>query len=321
MGYFGITLGDPCGIGPEITLKALMSASDEQDKVILFGSVQVLEYYNQLLEYAFEFHEIKELKDFKLGKINVYDAHPITMDEIKIGQLSSIGGACAFDSVVAAIQFALRKDIDSVVTAPLNKEALHMAGHMYAGHTEIFGEFTKGDSFAMLLWSDALKCIHATTHVSLKDACDLCQKERIVDVVRLADATLKKIGYSEPRIAVSGLNPHSGEGGLFGQEEIEEIIPAVNKAKAEGMCVTGPVPPDTVFYRTLKGEFDIVVAMYHDQGHIPLKLLAFDTGVNITVGLDVVRTSVDHGTAFDIAGKGIADEKSLLKAIEIGKKL
>lgn len=321
MGYFGITVGDPCGIGPEITLKALSKVKEEQDRAILFGSLDVLEYYNRLFEYGFELHKIEKMEDVQKGKLNVYDAYPICMEDITVGKVSATGGECAFESVVAAIEFALRKEIDSVVTAPLNKEALHLAGHHYAGHTEIFGAYTKGESFAMLLWSDEIKCIHVTTHVSLRQACDLCQKKRILEVIHLADETLKKTGYENPRIAVAGLNPHAGENGLFGEEEINEIIPAVKEAKEEGLCVSGPIPPDSVFHRALKGEFDIVVAMYHDQGHIPLKMLAFDSGVNITVGLDVIRTSVDHGTAFDIAGKGIASEGSLLKAIEIGKQL
>ena len=249
------------------------------------------------------------------------DPNPIALEDITVGKVCAAGGKCAFLYVKAAIDAALAKEITSVVTAPLNKEALHLAGYNYAGHTEIFGEFTHGDRFAMLLWSDKLKAIHVTTHVSLRQACDLCTKEREMDLIHLAWDTLKKVGYENPRIAVAGLNPHAGENGVFGDEEIKEIGPAIEACKAEGINVTGPVPPDTVFLRAVKGEFDMVVAQYHDQGHIPLKMLAFDSGVNITVGLDVVRTSVDHGTAFDIAGKGIAREDSLLKAIEIGEKL
>jgi 4-hydroxythreonine-4-phosphate dehydrogenase (EC 1.1.1.262) len=223
--------------------------------------------------------------------------------------------------VKSAIDLALEKMITSVVTAPINKEALHMAGYNYAGHTEIFAQFTHGDSYAMLLWSDRLKVIHASTHISLKKACESISKQRIMDVIHLAHETLRKTGYENPRIAVAGLNPHAGENGLFGDEEIKEITPGILSCQAEGINVTGPIAPDTVFLRAYKGEFDIVVAQYHDQGHIPVKLLAFDSGVNITVGLDVIRTSVDHGTAFDIAGKMIANEGSILKAIEIAKML
>lgn len=322
MKRFGITIGDPSGIGPEITLKALHTNAVYQQQALLFGSLAILEYYNQRLGYGFLFHTLTDMHEWEDGKINVYDPIPsVKFEDIQIGKVTSLGGELAFQSVRASIEFALRKDISSVVTAPLNKEALHLAGHKFAGHTEIFGTYSHGPSYAMLLWSEKLKAIHVSTHISLRAACDACTKDRVLDVIHLADATLKKAGYARPRIAVAGLNPHAGENGLFGNEEIEHIIPAVEAAKAEGLAVDGPIPPDTVFLKTMKGAYDIVVAMYHDQGHIPLKMLAFDSGVNITVGLDVIRTSVDHGTAFDIAGKLIASEKSLLEAIEIGMKL
>lgn len=318
---FGITMGDPCGVGPEIVLKALQKKPEYQERCIVFGSLSLLKYYANLMKENFVFHEIHSLSNLRSGCVNVCDPNPVSVDDITIGQLSATGGKCAFMYVRSAIDFALHKEISSVVTAPLNKEALHLAGYNYAGHTEIFGEFCHGKNYAMLLWSDMLKTIHVTTHMALRDACDAIKKQRVIDVVRLADNTLKKVGYASPRIAVAGLNPHAGENGIFGREEIDEINPAVEACQKEGIHVTGAVPPDTVFLKCLKGEYDIVVAMYHDQGHIPLKLLAFDTGVNITVGLDVVRTSVDHGTAFDIAGKLIAKEDSILKAIEIGEKL
>jgi 4-hydroxythreonine-4-phosphate dehydrogenase len=267
------------------------------------------------------FNTIKKIEEWDDSAINVYDPHPVDISQIQVGVVTSLGGTIAFESVRAAIEFALRKDISSVVTAPLNKEALHLAGFPYAGHTEIFGAFTKGERYAMLLYSEKLKVIHVSTHVSLRKACDLCKKSRVLEVIHLAHETLKKIGYENPRIAVAGLNPHAGENGIFGDEEIKEIIPAIEEAKAEGLNVSGPIPPDTVFLKALQGSWDIVVAMYHDQGHIPLKMLSFESGVNITVGLDVIRTSVDHGTAFDIAGTLKASEKSLLKAIEIGEKL
>lgn len=318
---FGITLGDPCGIGPEITLKALHHNKAYRQNALLFGSLSMLQYYNERLGYDFIFNPIDSVKEWKDGEINVYDPHPKSREEIPIGQVSALGGEIAFQSVVAAIRFAQRGEISSVVTAPLNKEAMHLAGHIYAGHTEIFGEYTKGEHYAMLLYSEKLKAIHVSTHISLRKACDACTKERVLTVIRLADQTLRKIGYEQPKIAVAGLNPHAGENGLFGDEEIKEIIPAIEAAKEEGIVAIGPIAPDTVFLKTMQGEYDVVVAMYHDQGHIPLKLLAFDSGVNITVGLDVIRTSVDHGTAFDIADKLIASEKSLLEAIEVGMRL
>ncbi len=318
---FGITMGDPCGIGPEITLKALRTRPAYLDRCVVFGSAALLGLYNERFDHGFRLLVIENADQAQPGCLNIVDPSPIALDDITVGKVSPTGGKCAFLYVKAAIDAALAGQISSVVTAPLNKEALHLAGYHYAGHTEIFGEFAHGEHYAMLLWSEKLKAIHATTHVSLRNACDLCTKQREVDVIRLAHQTLKKVGYENPRIAVAGLNPHAGENGIFGDEEIREIAPAVEQCKSEGILVTGPVPPDTVFLRAVKGEFDIVVAQYHDQGHIPLKMLAFDTGVNITVGLDVIRTSVDHGTAFDIAGKGIAKEDSLLQAIEIGERL
>jgi len=321
MNLFGITAGDPCGIGPEIVLKALKREPAYAQRCIVFGSTEVLRYYDDLLQYGFPFYEIKTARDFRPGFINVYNADTVRMDDITIGQVCAAGGRCAFMSVKAAIEFAQRKEISCVVTAPLNKEALHVAGYNYAGHTEIFREFFHNPTCAMLLWSDMLKTIHVTTHMPLRKACDAVTKQRVIEVIRLADSTLRKTGYQKPRIAVAGLNPHAGENGIFGDEEIMQIIPAVEECKKEGIDVYGPVAPDTVFLRCLNGESDIVVAMYHDQGHIPLKLLDFDGGVNITVGLEIVRTSVDHGTAFDIAGKLTAKEDSMLKAIAIGQKL
>ena len=321
MKHFGITVGDPCGIGPEITLKALKAHPEYQDQAILFGTLSVLEHYNKALGYDFLFHLLQDGEVFKKGFVNVRDPYPCEFLEIPVGKVSKLGGKIAFLSVKAAIEAAQTHVITSVVTAPLNKEALHLAGYMYAGHTEIFAAFTHGSTYAMLLWSDQLKVIHVSTHVSLRRACDLCTKQRVSEVIALAHETLKSVGYDTVRIAVAGLNPHAGENGLFGDEEIKEIIPAIQESRAKGMDVEGPIPPDTVFLKGIQGSYDIIVAMYHDQGHIPLKILAFDSGVNITVGLDVIRTSVDHGTAFDIAGKLIANEASLLKAIEIGQKL
>ncbi|NLZ77389.1 MAG: 4-hydroxythreonine-4-phosphate dehydrogenase PdxA [Spirochaetales bacterium] len=321
MKIFGITLGDPCGIGIEVTLKALLKEPSYRREALLFGPLSVLEYYNKRLEAKFTFNVIETIGEFREGMINVVDPHPVKLEDVPIGTVSALGGEVAFQAILTAIGFARRKEITGVVTAPLNKEALHLAGHRYAGHTEIFAHYTTGESYAMLLSSPKLTVIHVSTHQSLRSACDAVTKKRVLEVIRLGGETMRKFGYPNPRIAVAGLNPHAGENGLFGDEEIREIVPAIEAAKREGYDVTGPVAPDTVFLRALKGDWDIVVVMYHDQGHIPLKLLAFDDGVNITVGLDVVRTSVDHGTAFDIADKLIASEQSMLRAIELGKKL
>lgn len=321
MRHFGITMGDPCGVGPEIILKALRREPEYAGQAILFGSRDVFEHYNERLGCGFTFHTVASAAQCLPGRINIHDPLPVRMEDIPVGRVSTVGGNCAFAAVRAAIGFALRREIGCVVTAPLNKAALHEAGHNFAGHTEIFAHFCSGPSCAMVLWSEKLKTIHVSTHLSLRDACDAVTTARVAEVTRLAHDLLVKTGCPKPRIAVAGLNPHAGENGIFGREELEEIRPAIELCRAEGMDVTGPVPPDTVFLAAANGRYDMVVAMYHDQGHIPLKLLAFDRGVNITVGLDVVRTSVDHGTAFDIAGRLTASEDSLLMAIEIGKKL
>ena len=211
--------------------------------------------------------------------------------------------------------------IDAIVTAPLNKEALHEAGKNYPGHTEILASLTGVKDYAMLLYDRKLSVIHVSTHISLLESIKGLKRERIEKVIMLADEAMKKLIGKDPRIAVAGLNPHAGENGLFGEEEIKEIIPAVINMKKKGINVEGPLPPDTVFLQAFRGKYDIVVAMYHDQGHIPLKMIGFESGVNITVGLPVIRTSVDHGTAFDIAWQGRANESSIVNAIKVAAKL
>ena len=225
------------------------------------------------------------------------------------------------------IQLALQNQIDATVTAPINKESIHLAGHHFSGHTEIYAHYTNTAKFAMLLADDNLRVIHSTTHVSLRKACDLCKKDRVLEVISLLNDACRQFGIVNPRIAVAGLNPHAGENGLFGDEEINEIIPAIEEAKSLGMIVDGPVPPDTMFVKAVQGKYDGCVAMYHDQGHIPFKLEGFQwdnekqsmksvKGVNITLGLPIIRTSVDHGTAFEIAWQGIASPDALEISID-----
>lgn len=231
-------------------------------------------------------------------------------------------GNAAFRYLEKAISYANEGAIQGICTAPLNKEALHKAGHVYPGHTEILAELTNTKDFAMMLSAPGLRVIHATTHVGLMDAIKKNNAERQYTVIKLAHETLQKAGIESPRIAVCGINPHAGENGLFGNgEEEEKIIPAIEKAQAEGINVQGPLPADTLFFRAKRGDFDIVVAQYHDQGHGPIKVLGLEAGVNITVGLPTIRTSVDHGTAFDIAGKNIADELSLKEALRMAVEL
>ena len=249
------------------------------------------------------------------------------MDQLEFGKVSKMGGETAFQCVKTVIELAMAGKVDATVTNALNKEAINLAGHHYSGHTEIYADFTGTDKYTMLLAHENLRVVHVSTHVSLREACDRVKKQRVLDVIRIANDACKALGIKEPKVGVAGLNPHCGENGLFGREEIEEITPAVEAAKAEGINVTGPVAPDTIFSKARGGWFDIVVAMYHDQGHIPLKVVGFVyndelkewnavAGVNITLGLPIIRTSVDHGTAFGHAGKGNANELSLINAID-----
>ncbi len=223
--------------------------------------------------------------------------------------------------VFKACDLAMDHQVDAVVTAPLNKAAMNQAGFFYAGHTELLAQRTGAEKVSMLLVGPTLRVVHVSTHVSLEQAIHRATRERVEEVIDLADESARALGFTQPRIAVAGLNPHAGEGGLFGDQEAREVMPAILAARARGLNVSDPQPPDTVFLRAVKGEFDIVVAMYHDQGHIPMKLLAFDEGVNVSMGLPIIRTSVDHGTAFDIAGKGIASETSLLAAVDVAARM
>lgn len=321
MKYLGITMGDPAGIGPEILLKVLEKNKEYRECSIIYGSISILEYYKEKLKLKdIKFNIIKNTKEFKKDYINVIQVFDIDMKDITIGKVSGLCGEAAYKYIERAIQDALQGDIAVVITAPINKEALNKGGYHYEGHTEIFAKLTNTKKYAMLLWSEKLSVVHVSTHCSLQDACRKVTKDRVLNVIELSGKFLQQLGVKEPRIAVAGLNPHSGEAGLFGTEEIEHIIPALNQAKKDNWKVEGPIPPDTVFLKAYRKEYDVVVAMYHDQGHIPIKLLAFDEGVNVTLGLPIIRTSVDHGTAFDIAGKGIASEKSILKALILGKK-
>ncbi|MDR2709534.1 MAG: 4-hydroxythreonine-4-phosphate dehydrogenase PdxA [Elusimicrobiota bacterium] len=321
MNKFAITMGDPCGIGPEIIVKALQKQPQYINSAIIFGNAAMFNFYRKKLHLAVGVHEMKTHLDFQKGFCNVYDPNPVLLDRFKIGQINALGGDCAYKYVISAIGAALASEISFITTAPLNKKAMHLAKHFFDGHTEIFAKLSKTENYAMLLWSPKLKCIHVSSHISLIQACKTLNTARIINVIKLADSALKKLGCKKPRIAVAGLNPHASEDGLFGDEEKKIISPAVKKCKRLGINVTGPHPPDTVFLKAYEGRYDIVVGMYHDQGHIPIKLLSFDTGVNITVGLGIVRTSVDHGTAFDIAGKFQANCDSLLQAIILGRKL
>ena len=313
----GITMGDPAGVGPEIIVKALANNPLLRSRCVVYGAIAILDHYIQTFDYKVALQLVNTPGEGDPYALRVIQPMPLAMNRFIIGKTSPVCGDIAFHCLASSVEDALNKKIGAIVTAPLNKEAMNSAGHHYDGHTGALAYLTGCSRVAMFLWSDLLKVIHVTTHVSMRQACDLIKKDRVIQTIELAHETLLRAGYRKPRIAVAGLNAHAGENGLFGTEELTEIIPAIEKCQLNGICADGPFPPDTVFLKCKKGIYDAVVAMYHDQGHIPLKLLDFQGGVNLSAGLPILRTSVDHGTAFDIAGKGIASEKSLLQAIEV----
>ena len=318
-----VTMGDPAGIGPEIIAKTFVDPDfHARNRALVVGDAGMLERAAELLGLPLEVREIPEPEDaaFVPGTADVLQVGGLPPD-LPFGELDARAGDAAFRYVERATRLASAGRVAAIATAPLNKEAMHLAGHGYPGHTEILADLTGTDDYAMMLVTDELKVIHVSTHVSLKEAIDRAQPERELAVIRLAHESLKKLGVRRPRVAVAGLNPHAGENGLFGREDLEKIRPAVKAALEEGVDASGPWAPDTVMMRARQGYFDVVVVQYHDQGHIPIKLMGFDTGVNVTVGLPFFRTSVDHGTAFDIAGTGKADHASLEAALDLARSL
>ncbi|MCX7787863.1 MAG: 4-hydroxythreonine-4-phosphate dehydrogenase PdxA [Spirochaetes bacterium] len=313
----GFTIGDPAGAGPEICIKALNKPEITQIcRPILYGDEKVIRRAMKIVPPRMELLRIPSPADYQDGYMNLISLDNMP-DAWDYGKVQAVCGKAAFEFIVRAVEDAKARKIEGVVTGPINKEAMNAAGIHYSGMTEIFADLTGTKDYAMLLTGGPLKVIHVNTHVSMKEAIERIKKDRVLRVIRLAHQAMRELGIEKPRIAVAGLNAHAGENGLFGDEELKEVIPAIEAARQEGMEVTGPVPPDTVFLKAVNGMFDIVVAMYHDQGHIPLKLLDFMGGVNVTVGIPILRTSVDHGTVFGKAGKGTADESSMIKAIEL----
>ena len=315
-----ITLGDPAGIGPEVVLKALAHKEVyETSRPVVVGDRRILERAAEWLGQVVDVDAVAEPAEgaYAAGRVTLLDLENAPPDRIPVGEVSAAGGAAAVEYVFRACDLAMAGTVDAVVTAPLNKAAMNLAGYDYAGHTELLTERTGAERVSMLLVGPNLRIVHVSTHVGLAEAIARVTAERVEAVIQLAHDACRALGVDRPRIAVAGLNPHASEGGLFGDEEAARIEPAIRAARARGLDVSDPQPPDTVFLRATKGAYDIVVAQYHDQGHIPMKLLAFDSGVNVSYGLPIIRTSVDHGTAFDIAGTGIASESSLLAAIDV----
>jgi 4-hydroxythreonine-4-phosphate dehydrogenase len=318
-----VTLGDPTGIGPEIVARTFAEKGfQDENRAFVVGDAKILQRAVQLLGLSLGVNEIEKPEEalFEPGTVDLLQVGELPED-LPFGELDTRAGAAAFEYVRRATELALEGSVGTVATGPLNKEAMHMAGYEYPGHTEILAELTGTKDFAMMLQTTELRVIHVSTHVSLREAINRVSRERVLTVIHLARDALAKIGVDEPKIAIAGLNPHAGENGLFGNEDAERIAPAVIEAREAGIDASGPHPPDTVFARARKGEFDMVVVQYHDQGHIPIKLMGFEGGVNVTVGLPFFRTSVDHGTAFDIAGTGRADHTSMRTAIELAREL
>lgn len=315
----GITMGDPAGVGPEIICRSLAELRPEQrGRFTIFGDRALMDRANALARTDLRFSHGPERN---ADRPTVIDIQPEVPGTVQDGKMSAAAGARSYAYIERAVSAALAGDIGVIVTAPINKEALHAAGYPFEGHTELLAHLTNTNSSFMLLASEKLSTIHVSTHVSLAGAVTRATTERELATIRVGHTHLKRMGINNPRIAVAGLNPHSGESGLFGRDEIERIHPAIDAARQEGINVTGPIPGDTVFYRAVRGEFDLVVAQYHDQGHIPAKLIAFDTTVNVTLGLPILRVSVDHGTAFDIAWKGIARHENMNTTIQYAGRL
>lgn len=331
----GIAMGDPSGIGPEVTVKAL-AHKEIYDicRPVIVGNAAVVRMAAAYSGVNLKVREVSSVEEavYDYGTIDVLNQDTVDTGTLKMGEVSAQGGNAAYRAVEKVIGLAMKGEINATITGPLNKEALNLAGWHYSGHTEIYADLTHTDEYCMMLANGNFRVVHISTHVSLRKACDRCKKEREYKVICMAHQVCRELGIENPRIAVAGLNPHSGENGLFGTEEIEEIIPAIERARMENIQVEGPVPPDTVFSKVCGGQYDIVVAQYHDQGHIPMKVQGFRydkeqnrwtdvAGVNITLGLPIIRSSVDHGTAFDKAGMGTANEQSMMDAIRYGAKL
>ncbi|HEY7090166.1 MAG TPA: 4-hydroxythreonine-4-phosphate dehydrogenase PdxA [Tepidisphaeraceae bacterium] len=331
----GISMGDPAGIGPEIIAAALASPNVHQlCRPIVVGDAGVMTQATHFARVSLQVRAIEKVSDarFEPATIDVYDLKNVQFEKLGLGKVSAMAGNAAFEAVRVMIELAMAKQIDATVTAPIHKEALVMAGHDFPGHTEIFAHFTGTSDFTMMLAARDFRVVHVSTHVSLRQACDAVTRQRVRTVIELAHDACRKLGIDKPKIGVAGLNPHASDGGLFGSEEREQIIPAIEDARAKGIDVEGPQPPDTFFAKAVSGAYDICVAMYHDQGHIPVKIKGFKydaasrawtsvNGINVSLGMPIIRTSVDHGTAFDQAGRGTASDASLLDAIEYAAKL
>ncbi|MFC7131133.1 4-hydroxythreonine-4-phosphate dehydrogenase PdxA [Haloferax chudinovii] len=315
----GVTMGDPGGIGSEIIVKAAPQVTDDAD-VVVIGDADAVRHAVAQCGSDLTVEAVDTVADVRSdpSTLSVLDLDNVA--SLAHGEIDEAYGRASLGYIERAIELAIAGDIDAIATAPIHKQATARAGSEFAGHTGMLAAYTETDNYSMMLIEGGLRVTHVSTHVPLREACDLVTTENVLDTITVTDQGLHDLGIDDPTIAVAGLNPHAGEGGLLGTEDDDAIEPAVEQARAAGIDAEGPIPPDTVYVKAAAGDYDCVVSMYHDQGHIPIKMLGFDStdtvsGVNMTVGLPIIRTSVDHGTAFDIAGQGIASESSMVDAI------
>ena len=316
----GITMGDPCGIGPEVVVKALADPQVYSTcRPLVVGNVFAMEQAVALTGLPVKIKEVDDptVSGTEPGVIEVVDIHNLNPEDITVGKINPTCGKAAMEWVTKAGQLALAGVVDALATAPLNKEAASLAGYKSIGHMELLQELAKSELVATMLMAKNLRVVHLSTHRSLSRACDLVKKDRILEYLQLTHESFVKYGFNNPRIGTAALNPHGSDGGLMGDEEVAEITPAVEAAKAQGINAIGPIPADIIFHQAIQGQYDVVLCMYHDQGHIPVKVYGFEESITANLGLPFIRTSVDHGTAFDIAGQGIAFHESMLESIRL----
>lgn len=314
-----IPMGDPAGIGPEIAIGAMMESIAEQAACVVVGDAKVLQKCIDELKFPVKINIIEEVSkgDYRKNILNLIDMQNVDIEKLKVREVCGMCGKAAFDYIAKSIDLAMNKQVDAVATGPINKESLKAGGINYIGHTEIFEDLTKSHDPLTMFQVRNLRVFFLSRHVSLRKACDVVTKEKVIDYVVRCKKALEKLGVKEGTMAVAGLNPHNGEHGLFGDEEVNHVEPAVNELIEMGYDVVGPIPGDSVFHLALSGRYNSVLSLYHDQGHIATKTLDFERTISVTGGMPILRTSVDHGTAFDIAWKGIASPISLIEAIKV----
>ena len=319
-----ITMGDPCGIGPEVVAKALASEDVHKNSLpLVIGSAAVLQDAIRATGVSLSGRVVRSPEDAlgEVGVVNILDQENLVPGSVALGEVSAVAGKASMEWVLTAAELAQSGQVQAIVTAPINKEASALAGYKDVGHMEVFQRLSGAKDVATMLMSGPLRVVHMTTHKTLRRAPDFVTRENVIAKLELTHSYFRQWGFEKPRIGVAALNPHASDGGLLGTEEEEHISPAIEEARSRGIEVWGPVPADTIFHQAIKGMYDVVIAMYHDQGHIPIKVYGFEKSISVNLGLPFIRTSVDHGTAFDIAGKGIADDQSMREAIRVAVSL